>query len=95
MEVGEPGEVGKATPFHEVRTAGVDEGQGSQEAAFHEETRCRWTLAGLAVGNRSSEVVGDQGGRRRLEMVEVGIPRSSHGAAEHEGRGSRLADGDK
>ena len=59
--------MGRAIPSHEVRTAGVDEGQGSQEAAFvnHGETLCRWALAGLAVGSRSSEVVGDQGGTRR------------------------------
>ena len=63
--VGEPGEVGKAILSHEVRTAGVDEDQGSQEAASHGETLYRSTLVGLAVGSRSSVVVDDQGGRRR------------------------------
>jgi len=63
--VDEPGEVGMATLSHEVRTAGVGEGQGSQEAAFanHGETLCRWALVGLVVGSRSSEAVGDQDGK--------------------------------
>jgi hypothetical protein len=93
--VGEPGEVRRVTLSHEVRTAGVDGGQGSQEAAYHVETLCRWTLVGLAVGSRSSEAVGDRGGRRRWEMVEAGIHRSSHGAVGREDPGSRLVDGGK
>jgi hypothetical protein len=92
----EPGEVGRAILSHVARTAGAGEDQGSQEAAFanHGETLCRWASVGLAVGSRSSEVVGDQGGTRRWEMVEVDIRRSLHGA-ECEDPGSHLADGDK
>lgn len=66
MVVGEPDGVRRATLCHEVRTADEDEDQGSWEAAFesHGESLCRWALVGLAVGSRSSEVVGELGGKR-------------------------------
>ena len=92
------GGAGKATLFHEVRTADVDEDQGSRDAAFadHGENLCRWALVGLAVESRSSEAVGEQGGKRlSSEMVEVDTHRSlrevGHGPGIHLAGGGKWA----